>query len=477
MPKHQASAQDLLRNLPSVDELIRSAVGQAIAERAGEKHLAALARQVIAGLRRDAAMRGSTGGKQEVLTVAIEQLGHTWSIEEASRTTRVINATGVIIHTNLGRAPLSDAAREAIINAAGYCTLEYDLSTGRRGRRGRRTEDLLAELTGAEDALVVNNCAAAAFFVLTVFASGGEVIVSRGELVEIGGDFRVPDVLSQSGARLREVGTTNRTKLADYERAVRDTTKVILRVHPSNYRIVGFTARPSVTELGALARKRKLLLYEDAGSGVLSDPGSLRLRDEPVVRRSIKDGAHVVTFSGDKMLGGPQAGIIVGRKKYIDLLRKHPLYRALRVDKITNAALEATLESHRRGLEAVEVPVVAMLSATAAEIERRVDGLIRKLRKRAADPSLTLTKISGHSAVGGGAAPEVSIETWLIAVEHRGIRATKLETLLRSSDPPIIARVVDGRVVLDLRTVGPAEEADLIKALLSVTHSDPRNPS
>jgi L-seryl-tRNA(Ser) seleniumtransferase len=256
---------------------------------------------------------------------------------------------------------LPESARLAIADeAAGYCTLEYDLGTGKRGRRGRQAEELIVELTGAGDALIVNNCAAAAFFVLTVLAAGGEVIVSRGELVEIGGDFRVPDVLTQSGATLREVGTTNRTKAADYEKAITPKSRVILRVHPSNYRIVGFTAAPSVLELAALAHSRDLLLYEDLGSGAITDLSGFGLTGEPVVRESLAAGADVVTFSGDKLLGGPQAGIIAGKAEIIERLRKHPLYRALRVDKLIYAALEATLKEHRRGTAEADVPVPRM---------------------------------------------------------------------------------------------------------------------
>ena len=257
---------------------------------------------------------------------------------------RVINATGVILHTNLGRAPLSDAARRAIAQeAAGYCTLEYDPTTGSRGKRGGYAEELLTQLTGAEAALVVNNCASAALLILTVLARDGETIVSRGELVEIGGDFRVPDVMSNSGTRMVEVGSTNRTRLEDYKRAMNDNTRLIMRVHPSNYRIIGFTDSPELSELASLAHESGLPLYEDAGSGVLSDLSAFGLSDEPIISESIAAGADVVSFSGDKLLGATQAGLIVGRREIIDRLRKHSLYRALRVDKLCLAALEATL--------------------------------------------------------------------------------------------------------------------------------------
>src|SRR5580765_1086592 len=285
MPSAKAPASNtVLRNLPSVDEALRSQTGQGIVSEAGERHAATLARKMIDEIRQEISVRpDGERSKEALLTAAESKLENVWLAEQLTGTHRVINATGVVIHTNLGRAPLSEKARQAVADeASGYCTLEYDLETGKRGKRGARAEALLAELTGAESVLIVNNCAAAAFFVLTVFAGGGEVAISRGELVEIGGDFRVPDVLSQSGAALHEVGTTNRTKLADYQKAIGERTKVILRVHPSNYRIVGFTAAPTVAELADLAHKHDLLFYEDLGSGAL-----VEVVGEPVVSDSI----------------------------------------------------------------------------------------------------------------------------------------------------------------------------------------------
>ena len=424
MPSAKAPApHSLLQDLPSVDELLRTGIAHSITEKTGAGHAAILARQAIGNVRKQLQneQEGSNndGRTAENLKAAAEEfLVQLWEAEQMSRIQRVINATGVIIHTNLGRAPLSDGARHAIsTEASGYCTLEYDLRTGKRGRRGRRAEELLIELTGAEDALIVNNCAAAAFFVLNAFARGGEVVISRGELVEIGGDFRVPDVLSQSGAELREVGTTNRTKLADYEKAIGAKTRVILRVHPSNYRIVGFTAAPSVSDLADLAHRHDLLFYEDLGSGALTDLNDLGMTGEPVVRDSISAGVDVVTFSGDKLLGGPQAGIIAGRAAVIDRLRKHPLYRALRVDKLVYAALEATLESYRRGAERSEIPGMKMLSMTSEEIAERAAALVEEFAAKRKDGSgLTAEIIDGVSAVGGGAAPDFQPATRLIAL-------------------------------------------------------------
>ncbi|HSU25070.1 MAG TPA: L-seryl-tRNA(Sec) selenium transferase, partial [Pyrinomonadaceae bacterium] len=339
-----------------------------------------------------------------------------------------------------------------------------DIATGERGRRGARVEAMICELTGAEDALIVNNCAAAAYLVLSVFAVGSEVIISRGELVEIGGEFRVPDVLSRSGATLKEVGTTNRTKIADYEKAVTDRTSTILKVHPSNYRIVGFTTSPSLTELSELAKSKNILLYEDAGSGAVADLGSLGLADEPVIGESIRAGADIVTFSGDKLLGGPQAGIVAGKSEYIERLRKDPLYRALRVSKLVYAALEATLEPHLRGNAMDEVPVLKMLAATADELESRCSSLIQSLDS----PDLSAEIIRGNSAVGGGAAPMVQPESALIVLKHSSLSASELERRLRTSKTPVIARIVDDRVTIDLRTVSESEMKDLAEALKEV---------
>jgi L-seryl-tRNA(Ser) seleniumtransferase len=469
-PAKAQTSNSVFRNLPSIDELLRLPSAQDIAAAAGDRHAAMLCRKVIGEIRRQLEKSASKDHtKQSLLALSENNLQVAWEAERISGINRVINATGVVIHTNLGRAPLSEKARQAVADGAGYCTLEYDVSTGKRGRRGHRAETLLAELTGAEDVLIVNNCAAAAFFVLTVFASGGEVVISRGELVEIGGDFRVPDVLSQSGATLHEVGTTNRTKLADYEKALNERTRLILRVHPSNYRIVGFTATPSVAELAELAHSRDLLLYEDIGSGALIDLSDLGLADEPVVSKSIADGADIVTFSGDKLLGGPQAGIIAGRKEFIAQLRKHPLYRAFRVDKIAYAALEGTLDAYRGDAAVNEIPVLRMLSRSKAEIETRVERFAKQFEEKFGEFSdLKFEILDGLSAVGGGAAPAVQLKTKLLAVSHQKIKAPQLEQSLRNSMPPVITRIVDDRVVIDLRTVSEAEETELIEILYAL---------
>jgi L-seryl-tRNA(Ser) seleniumtransferase len=379
----------------------------------------------------------------------------------------VINATGVVIHTNLGRAPIAEAAIERVAAIAkGYSNLEYDVAGGERGSRTVHAESLLISLTGAEAAIVVNNNAAATLLILTGLASGREVIISRGELVEIGGGFRVPDVMRQSGAVLREVGTTNRTRVNDYVAAVSPATAMFLRVHPSNFRIEGFTERPSLEELIAAARSMKVVVVEDIGSGCLVNDLALRSSyggqaGEPTVQASIAAGVDLLCFSGDKLLGGPQAGIIAGRKELVDRLRTHPLMRALRVDKITLAMLEATLAEYSAGRATSAVPVQRMLHLSAEEIEGRAQALAAAL----ANCGWRVATISGSSAVGGGSAPGVQLPTVLVSIERDGQSAAATEQWLRALDPPIIARIEHDRVVLDLRTVSPDQD-DALAALL-----------
>ncbi len=417
--------------------------------------------------------------RESLLNEAIRRLENACEDDRAFGLGRVINATGVIIHTNLGRAPLSKSARNALIDdVAGYCTLEYDVTTGERGRRGARVEDLLAELTGAEEALVVNNCAAAALLTLSVLAGDGETIVSRGELVEIGGDFRVPDVMASSGTRMIEVGTTNRTKLEDYRGALNENTRLIMRVHPSNYRIIGFTASPALAELSALAHEAGLPMYEDAGSGVLFDLSQHGLADEPIISQSIASGADVVTFSGDKLLGACQAGLIVGRSRIVGRLRRHPLYRALRADKLALAVLEKTLESHRSEQATNEVPVLRMLALSKAQIEGRTTAFLESYGTRPRLSGLKLGILDGESAIGGGAGPNTHPATSLIALSHAEHSAEQIGAALRLSNPPIISRIADGKVLIDLRTVEPQEESEILEALFDLcnTGSGPASP-
>lgn len=457
------------KNLPSVDELLRSQVGVDIANAAGHGHAADLARSVLGAVRDKISGVGATNpSKQLLFDEAVRGMAKAYTAAEADRLQKVINCTGVIIHTNLGRAPLSSLAKKkAFDHGSGYCTLEYDLDTGKRGKRAPRCERLLIELTGAEDALIVNNCAAAAFFVLSVFAAGCEVAISRGEMVEIGGDFRVPDVLTQSGASLLEVGTTNRTKLPDYAEAIEKGASVILRVHPSNYRIIGFTSVPALAELSELAHKHNVLLYEDIGSGALIDLAKYGVKDEPLIADSIAAGVDLVTFSGDKLLGGPQAGIIAGRGDLIDRLRSHPLYRALRVGKLVYSALESTLHSYRKGAPE-ELPVIAMLALGKQQIRERAEAFVSRFMSTYSGP-LSFDLVDGNSAVGGGAAPGVSLETVLLSVSHTSRSAESLELSLRTADPPVIARIDDGRLLLDLRTVEPTDEEPLMKVLTAIS--------
>ena len=368
-----------LRHVPSVDQLLRTDAARELRELVGLRRLTNIARAVTAELRsilkrQPAAPNGDSA--ETLLEEAVKRMKASALSEGQSGIRRVINATGVLLHTNLGRAPLSEAARAALDEAARYCSVEYDLESGMRGGRAARVESLLKDLCATEDALVVNNCAAAALLILQVLAGDGETIVSRGELVEIGGDFRVPDVMASSGTRMVEVGTTNRTHLEDYRRAINANTRLIMRVHPSNYRIVGFATAPEVSELAALAHEAGLPLYEDAGSGQLSDLSKYGVVDEPVVRDVVQSGVDVVSFSGDKLLGSAQAGLIVGKREIVSRLRKHPLYRALRSDKLRLAALEATLVSHQRDRAETEVPVIQMLALTPEEIELRARGVM-----------------------------------------------------------------------------------------------------
>ena len=468
MPEQEKSERPSLRDVPSVDALLRTEAARELRELVGIRKLTNIARSVIAEirllLRSDPEFIKSNGNEAELLlSEAVKRMEASARREGQAGIRPVINATGVLLHTNLGRAPLSAAARAAIQDAAGYCSVEYDIESGARGGRGSRVESLLKDLTGAEDALVVNNCAAAALLILTVLAGDGETIVSRGELVEIGGDFRVPDVMASSGTRMIEVGTTNRTHLDDYRRAINANTRLLMRVHPSNYRIVGFASVPARAELAALAHEKSLPLYEDAGSGQLADLSKFGVVDEPVVRDVVEQGVDVVSFSGDKLLGSVQAGLIVGKHAIVSKLRKHPLYRALRSDKIRLAALEATLVAHHKDLAHAEVPVMEMLALPAEELERRARSIVEAVDRSSSQLELEL--IAGESTLGGGAGPTSNFPTTLIAISHPAHSAQDIEHQLRTSSPPIISRISAGKVLLDLRTVFPEEIKALVKAL------------
>ena len=382
----------------------------------------------------------------------------------------VINATGVVLHTNLGRAPLAKAVVDHIAEiATTYSNLEMDIASGERGKRDVHTESFLARLferDGLEDAatIVVNNNAAAVLLGLNTLAEGGEVIVSRGELVEIGGSFRIPDVMAKSGATLREVGTTNRTRIQDYERAINDRTRLLLRVHRSNFQIVGFTERPSLEQLVKLARTRKLAVMEDLGSGAIFDLASVGISGEPGVADSVRAGVDVVTYSGDKLLGGPQAGLLSGHPDVIARIRSNPLFRALRVDKLTYAALEATLLAYVRS-DHNAIPALRMMRLTADEIRQRTEKLAQSVQGRV--PRLRISIDEGSSILGGGAAPGAKLPTFVLAITYEHLSADEFAARLRNGKQPVIARVEDGHVMLDLRTVFPEQEKALADALVN----------
>jgi L-seryl-tRNA(Ser) seleniumtransferase len=462
----QMNRQEIFRALPSVDQLLRLPALQEAIGLAGREQVRDRLREVLADLRRTWLEQESIPGSPEaILAVVLQRLRQRLGDRSRRMTQRVINATGVVLHTNLGRAPLSLAAIEAIREvASGYCNLEYDLASGKRGKRGIGLEAMLGDLLSAPATAVVNNCAAAVLLTLNALAEGGEVIISRGELVEIGGSFRIPDVIAKSGARLREVGTTNRTRLSDYEAAITPETKLILRVHPSNYRIIGFTRKPELSELAELARAHQLPLFEDLGSGSLVDLRPIGIPEEPTAAQSLAAGVSVVAFSGDKLLGGPQCGIIVGEAALLQRIKTNPLMRALRVDKLTYAALEATVASYLRGSAKEEIPGLAALHATREETAARV----MQFLERTAANRLRLEAIEGSSVVGGGSAPEVQLPSVLIRVAHPTLSADQLETWLRQQTPPIIGRIEGDHLLLDLRTVHREEEsllADRLQAL------------
>ena len=455
----------LLRQIPSVDELLHQPRLAKLSSRIPRELLVEVAREVLAGVRDE--ITGKRGVSvipvipadlEDVIAREVERL--------LSRTLQpVINATGVILHTNLGRAPLAPAVLEEFRQTAiHYSNLEYDLEAGARGKRDVHTSEMLARLTGAEDAIVVNNCAAAILVVLAALAKDGEVLVSRGELIEIGDGFRIPEVMAQSGAILREVGTTNRTRLSDYENAVSDKTKLLLRVHPSNFQMSGFTDKPSLEELVELSKRCKVPLIEDLGSGCLVNLSEYGI-DEPTVRQSVEAGVSLVTFSGDKLLGGPQAGIIAGRKEFVQRVRRHPLFRALRVDKLIIAALEVTLGSYQRGA-LDEVPAIAMIRATREEIEERCRNFIRDLTSSLSMSGLDIEIVDGESLAGGGSTPAQSLPTKLLRIRSARRSAAQIEQRLRrSAAASVIARVENDAVVLDLRTVFAEQEAALTEAL------------
>src|SRR6266404_1159210 len=490
----------LYRQLPAVDELVRDpALGELVSEH-GQTAVTDACRVVLSRLREEISAGDLEAGKLPLALLGVAEAVRNELRRSLGYSLRpVINATGVILHTNLGRAPLAEKTLDHIRETAGaYSNLEFNLETGDRGKRDVHVDRLFRKLLSDEDGelrsagrarapvptqadstqadstraeistIVVNNNAAAVLLALNTLAEGGEVIVSRGELVEIGGSFRIPDVMAKSGAILREVGTTNRTRIEDYKNAINERTRLILRVHPSNYRIIGFTHRPSAEEIADVARSAGVPSFEDLGSGCLIDLSPFGVKDEPVVADSLKAGLSVVSFSGDKMLGGPQAGIIAGSREIVDRVARNPLMRALRVDKMTYAALEATLRLYERGSAQTEVwmdvPVIRAIAASYQEIADRAASL-RESIARLTTGRFTIDLEDGASVIGGGSAPEVKLPTVLVTMKAAEMSAASLEERLRGFGIPIITRTEKDRVMIDLRTVSIEEEAVILEAL------------
>lgn len=444
-----SNLQSQLRQLPAVGELLDSPQGRTLQDSFGRAAALQVVRQTIDQLRQHI----SAGQVKLPDDEALWQRINAAAEQHARMNLRaVINATGIVLHTNLGRAPLAPPAIEAIVQTAGgYSNLELDLHSGRRGSRLVHVTQLLCELTGAPAALVVNNNAAATLLILNVLAGGREVVVSRGQLIEIGGSYRLPDIMVASGAILREVGTTNRTRLEDYRRVIGPPTAMLLHVHTSNYRILGFTESVPVGELAALAHQHRLICYDDLGSGALQREPA----DEPNVPDSIAAGADVVSFSGDKLLGGPQCGVILGRADLIEAIRQSPLMRTYRVGKLTLAGLEATLRLHRDPtLAANNLPALAMLASPNNTLRRRAQQLAKHLKNI---KGLTVLVEADESFAGGGSLPARPLPTWVVAVRHDRLSAEQLAARLRTADRPVIARVKDDRLLFDVRTLGPKD--------------------
>jgi L-seryl-tRNA(Ser) seleniumtransferase len=458
-PTAQAVQNERLRSLPSVDRLLTSDEGQRLERVYGRSLALGAVRQALERRRQMILAEGEFATSQEeILEQAEQQL-----IGDLQSTMRpVINATGVIIHTNLGRALLSQASVEAVAGVArSYSNLEYDLDQGARGSRSIHAERLLRQLTGAEGAHVVNNNAAAVLLMLTALCQGSEVVISRGQLVEIGGGFRVPDIMAQSGARLVEVGTTNRTHLHDYSRAINQDTAAILVAHHSNFQVIGFTSEPSLGELAAVARERGILLLFDQGSGAVRDTAAHGLAHEVTVQEALEAGADLVAFSGDKLLGGPQAGLLCGREALIGDIRSHPLARAVRADKMCLAALSETLRAHVTEKAEQEIPVWRMISASASALRARAEKWIAHFQ--AAGISANLRQ--GHSTVGGGSLPGSMLPTWLVEVQAADV--VMAAQALRANEVPVIGRIADDRLLLDPRTVLVEQQETLLTSVVN----------
>lgn len=460
--KYMREKQKILSNLPSVDEILKSSQGIEWQQTYPRRHVLLAIREAIDEKRKMILEGSSADTSEEVLSADIrnrlERLS-SYSLKP------LINATGVVIHTNLGRSVLSDRALENIRRVSGnYSNLEYDIEEGRRGKRYTHVKRILREVTGAEDALVVNNNAAAVMLCLNTLSQGKEVIVSRGELVEIGGSFRMPDVMASSGAILREIGTTNKTHLFDYENAINENTSLILKIHKSNFRIVGFTDEVSIEELVYLGKKYGIPVMFDLGSGCLVDLRPYGIHIEPVVSEIVRSGVDLTTFSGDKLLGGPQGGVIVGKKEHIEMIQKNPVTRAVRIDKLTLAGLEATLMEYVDEEKAMEnIPTIRMLLQKPEKLKERANAIAKKLKREIKD--IQCKVIADSSRAGGGALPEMDLPTYAVSILPGEISVNELEERLRKGDPPIIVRIKGESLLIDARTIRDSDMKGLVKGI------------
>ena len=463
-----------LRNIPSIDEILEAQAVQEHLQRFNRDFVMANLRQATADVRQELLSSGEESSRGDLgarIATRLEKL-----LLQANRGTlqKIINGTGVVLHTNLGRAPLGKRALAYLQEMAGdYNNLEYDLDSGERGSRYTHVGDLLVKLTGAEAGLVVNNNAAAVMLGLNTVAQGCEVIVSRGQLVEIGGAFRIPEVMKQSGARLIEVGTTNRTYISDYASAINENTALLFAAHTSNYRIVGFSAEVELGELVELGKARNIPVMQDLGSGILADLSVWGLKEEPTVQASVKTGADLITFSGDKLLGGPQAGIIVGRQNYIEKMKKNQLTRALRVDKMTIAALEGTLLEYLCGDPLNNIPVLKMLVTGPAELAYRAEALKERLQRALAEGSvLAINTTPTDDMVGGGAYPAYKLPGFAVQLIFAEKRLKEIARRLRSMEPALVARIQEDSLLISMRTVDPEDESLVIEMLATACNSD-----
>jgi L-seryl-tRNA(Ser) seleniumtransferase len=460
----KSMSDNLFRQLPSVNDVLAVEGVQALARDHAHGSIVAAVRTELADLREQIRQGIAVDGQSDVEVVAL-RVACRLGAEMRPKLRSVINATGIVLHTNLGRSPLAEEAAQAAYEAArGYLNLELDLDSGKRSSRQIAIREWVCRLTGAESATAVNNNAAATVIVLRTVAMGKEVVISRGQLIEIGGSFRIPDIMGVSGAILREVGTTNITRLSDYERAIGPNTGALLQVHSSNYRISGFTKSVALTELAALGKKRGLPVIDDIGSGALVEFARFGFQGEPVARTSIASGADLVLFSGDKLLGGPQAGIIAGRKDWIQKIEKDPLMRAFRLDKMTLAALEATLRIYLHEERALrEVPVLRLLGTPLAELRQRAERLADQLRSLAGLASVTTAEDVAY--VGGGSLPDQSMKSWVVEIQAESLSDAELARRLRLGTPAVMARLRGGKLVFDVRTIFAYQEAPLIEAV------------